>query len=404
MSAFHRVFSSQRGTILIHVAVGAIAIIAFSALVVDYGVLWASRRQAQNAADAGALAAATSLAFVDSTDRTLATNSALATVAQNPIWGQGPDITASDVLFLASCPPGAPGVPDTCVRVNVYRNQRPGGSPLPMFFGQIVGLTQQGVRATATAQVLVGDKATCVKPFAIPDKWLEAQTPAWDPIDDDFSRYIQTGQNVGQLLTPPDDYTPPGQSPGTGFKLPDDFGLELMLKAGNPSQSIQPGSYFPVRLSPTDNGANDYRNNIANCNTTPIGPASVLQVEPGNMVGPTKQGMQALVDQDPLAYWDPVANGGKGAPAGGCMAAGTCVQSPRLVAVAVFNPDTWDAGRHQGAGNTTVTVTNILGFFTSAISGGGNVTGYFTYFPSVASGSSTLSESSAFLRTVILVR
>jgi len=403
MSAFRRVRSSQRGAILIHVAAGITAIIAFSALVVDYGVLWVSRRQAQNAADAGALAAATSLAFVDSTDNTLARNSALATAGLNPIWGQPPDITASDVTFLFSCPPGAPGVPDTCVRVDVYRNQRPGGSPLPMFFGQIVGLTQQGVRATATAQVLVGDKATCVKPFSIPDKWLENQSPLWD-LSDDFSRYIPNGPNAGQLLNPADGYTPPGLSPGTGFSLPVDYGLQLTLKAGNPSQSIQPGSFFPVRVSPTDSGAADYRTNIATCNTTPIGPGSILDIEPGNMVGPTKQGMQALYDQDPLAYWDPLASGGAGAPAGGCMAAGTCVQSPRVVAVSVFNPDTWDAGRSVGAGNTTITVTNILGFFLESISGGGDVTGYFTYYPSVASGSSTLSESSAFLRTVILVR
>ena len=26
--------------------------------------------------------------------------------------------------------------------------------------------------------------------------------------------------------------------------------------------------------------------------------------EPGNMVGPTKQGMDDLIDRDPNAYWD----------------------------------------------------------------------------------------------------
>jgi uncharacterized membrane protein len=38
---------------------------ALTAFVVDYGVLWVARRQAQNAADAGALAGATALAFDD---------------------------------------------------------------------------------------------------------------------------------------------------------------------------------------------------------------------------------------------------------------------------------------------------------------------------------------------------
>ena len=83
--------SHERGAILVHVAVGMVAIIGFSVLSVDYGVLWASRRQAQNAADAGALAGAISLAFVDQTDQALARNSALAVAQQNSIWDGPPD-------------------------------------------------------------------------------------------------------------------------------------------------------------------------------------------------------------------------------------------------------------------------------------------------------------------------
>ena len=58
-------WSSQRGAVLIHVAIAMIGLTGFSALVVDYGILWSGRRQAQNAADAAALAAATSLGYVD---------------------------------------------------------------------------------------------------------------------------------------------------------------------------------------------------------------------------------------------------------------------------------------------------------------------------------------------------
>ncbi|MGH9197813.1 MAG: pilus assembly protein TadG-related protein, partial [Acidimicrobiia bacterium] len=47
---------------------GLLAVTAFSAFVVDYGVLWVGRRQAQNAADAAARAGAVSLAFDDATD------------------------------------------------------------------------------------------------------------------------------------------------------------------------------------------------------------------------------------------------------------------------------------------------------------------------------------------------
>ena len=52
---------NEQGAITIHVAIALIALLAFSSFVIDYGVLWVSRRQAQNAADAGALAGAVSL-------------------------------------------------------------------------------------------------------------------------------------------------------------------------------------------------------------------------------------------------------------------------------------------------------------------------------------------------------
>ncbi len=55
----------ERGAILIQVAISIMALTAFTAFVVDYGVLWVARGQAQNAADAGALAGAIALAFDD---------------------------------------------------------------------------------------------------------------------------------------------------------------------------------------------------------------------------------------------------------------------------------------------------------------------------------------------------
>ncbi len=158
---------------LVHVAIALVGLMAFSAFVIDYGVMWAARRQAQNAADAAALAGAISLAYVDFNNQDLARQSALAVAAQNEVWGEAPDITAADVTFPA-CPPGSPGAgTNSCIRVDVFRNQRAGGNPLPTFFGKLVGVDEQGVRATATAEALFGNSTDCVKPFAIPDKWLE---------------------------------------------------------------------------------------------------------------------------------------------------------------------------------------------------------------------------------------
>src|SRR5437762_12197199 len=58
--------TGERGAILIQVAISILSLTAFSAFVVDYGVFWVARNQAQTAADAGALAGAVALAYDES--------------------------------------------------------------------------------------------------------------------------------------------------------------------------------------------------------------------------------------------------------------------------------------------------------------------------------------------------
>ena len=122
----------ERGAILIHVAIALLGLVAFSAFSIDHGVMMLSRGEAQNAADAGALAAALYMAY-DAGDQPGGQTMGVAAAQANSVWGTQPDITLADVTF-PPCPPGAPGIPDTCVRVDVFRNQRAGGNPLPVFF------------------------------------------------------------------------------------------------------------------------------------------------------------------------------------------------------------------------------------------------------------------------------
>src|SRR5689334_17942976 len=96
----------ERGAVMVHVALGLIAFMALSALSIDYGVKWVARSQAQNAADAGALAGATALAF-DSPSQApegMATRSAQAFALANSVWGAPPDVDVSDITY-PPCPP-----------------------------------------------------------------------------------------------------------------------------------------------------------------------------------------------------------------------------------------------------------------------------------------------------------
>src|SRR5688572_32310122 len=100
--------ASERGAVIVHVGIALLGLMAISTFVIDYGVMWTARRQAQNSADAGALAGAISLAFIDFNNQGMARDSALSVAGLNNVWGQSPDITPGDVTF-PMCPPGSPG-------------------------------------------------------------------------------------------------------------------------------------------------------------------------------------------------------------------------------------------------------------------------------------------------------
>jgi hypothetical protein len=76
-------------------------------------------------------------------------------------------------------------------------------------------------------------------------------------------------------------------------------------------------------------GAARYRRNICSCNSTIIDLDTEYLIEPGNMVGPTYQGVQDLISDDPDAYWDDQSNS---------LVSRYGMDSPRVVTVALFDP------------------------------------------------------------------
>ena len=432
----------ERGAVLIQVAVAMLALLALSSFVFDYGVMWVSRGQAQNAADAGALSGAISLAYDSGTDQDGARAKAIAVARRNRVWSVAPDITDADVTF-PPCPPGAPGLPDTCVKVDVFRNQRPGGSPLPTFFGRLVNITEQGVRATATAQIITGDTTDCLKPWAVIDRWdeydpatngAEAEYPGPDPDflpTSTFDRY-----STGQGSSPPQEndlyVRPVPGTTGTGFRLPDDEGRRFAIKMdSNTNSTVSAGWFRAIRLPRLDgqNGGNVYNKNISSCGGLPssyAAPGTVCPTnignddmaywaergcyatEPGNMVGPSRQGIEDLVARDRGASW-----AGTGV-VGSTFSPAT--SSPRVVPIGVIDIDDFLSQDPSGA-NGVLRMVNIYGFFiegmgdvnptTGAMTlspGGHAVIGRIMTIPSMGRGSSALPNSASFLRSIILVR
>src|SRR5947207_2222477 len=113
---------SERGAMLVMVAISLVALTLFSAVVLDYGIFWTARGQAQNSADAGVLAAAEHT-LVAPADLVGARESGRRLANANAIWGEAPLTPNIDVDLPITCPAGTGGGL-TCVKVTVHR-----GSP-----------------------------------------------------------------------------------------------------------------------------------------------------------------------------------------------------------------------------------------------------------------------------------
>jgi Flp pilus assembly protein TadG len=353
----------EQGAIIIQVAISLFMLMCFLAFVCDYGVVWASRAQAQNAADAGALAGAIARGYDDYSNPPAAggpVQTAATLFAQrNTVWGQ-----AGGVVVSYNCPAGVSG--GGCVRVDVYRNGTNGSNTLPTYFGPLLNVTSQGVRATATAQALPANATNCLKPWAVADKWLEGDDPpppgSW------------TQQSV---FNPPiDTYIPPYGTGGTGFSNRDangnlvNYGMQLMLKFAHPGNaSMSSGWAMDLTLpAPSGGGGSALRADIQGCTTATVAIATQGQqctavdyasgcvgVLTGGMTGPSIQGVSTLIANDSGAYW----SDGAGAN-GGVISQYS--PSPRIVPVAVFDPQLYLSQGYNGS-NGIIKVVNILGFF-----------------------------------------
>ena len=65
MSRLQHVYRAEEGAVFVQVGIALFVLMAFNVFVIDYGMMWVARGQAQNAADAGALAGAVARGFDD---------------------------------------------------------------------------------------------------------------------------------------------------------------------------------------------------------------------------------------------------------------------------------------------------------------------------------------------------
>ncbi|HET9581489.1 MAG TPA: Tad domain-containing protein [Gemmatimonadota bacterium] len=385
---------NERGSTILMVTLSMTALLSIVALAVDVGMLFDVRTEAQRTADAAALAGAGTFVMkgdLSAADEDIARAEAINIGERNLVYGDSAQILPEDVEV---------DLEQGRVTVTVRRiGDR--GNAIPTWFANVFGTAQADVAARATAAIAPAGAATCLKPFAIPDAFLDVNgdgvyDPGVDQYDPDEHGYGSSWRNAGE----------PG-SDGTGFN--DDFGRPIVLKAGGGNgngngnggvSETYPGTgpswYYPWAMPSTlggpANGADRYRWNIANCNPVVVSVEDEYDVEPGAMTGPTVQGIEDLIALDPWASWD----AGSNTVTGSAYAPGW-EGSPRIGIVPVYNP-----GREFDPGRKPVEFTNFIAVFFEGVEGNGNdqvVYGRVLY-PRGVGGGEAVAPAAQFVRLI----
>ena len=304
----------ERGNSLFLVVASLFVLLGISALAIDLGALYVTRNEAQRAADSGALAGAKT--FIESgfisgsvpqwTAEALARAEAMTVAKENLVRGDPALVLDSDVTFDF----GEPSNPKITVRVQRLRERN---NAVPTFFAKVVGITEVDIGAVATAEAYtpsggggVPIGTSCIKPWILPNCDPNHTWPE-NPSCPGNAYFVD--ETDGTIFNP-SLYTSGGV-----------IGMPLVLKPGDPSKASVPSQFYPIQIPPgteptlcpdcsgmdtgsTGPGAALYRHNIECCNTSQVtcGTQVPINLQVGNMVGPTRLGVECLIHQGPSGF------------------------------------------------------------------------------------------------------
>lgn len=297
----------ESGSAIVLLVVSLGTVMAAAALVLDVGMLLSARQEAQSAADAAALAAAS--AFLDgaSSPAAAARERAIRFAAENAIRGEA--IAPGEVAVEADPLTGR-------VRVRIRRTFE------GVWFARILGRESFTIGAEAAAEASEPAATTCVRPFA----------PAAPSASSGNGR--GNGGSNGNGRGTGGGGTPSGDRDFTrGERIP-------LWSTGDPREAVfwdmpdqagWSGSCDAPGIGGNGRGP-AVRRNICMCNNTPVDTLSTYRRMNGAMVGNVRHGFDGLLDQDPGARWDPARNAVVGS------AYPDWRRSPRVVVLPVLRP------------------------------------------------------------------
>ena len=258
----------NEGYVLVTVALSLVVLLGFGGFAVDLGMLYSARGAAQRAADAAALAGALSFVVtpLDPQPQT-AIDRAMRVATSNTIYNT--TIQAADLTVPVD-------VPNRRVTVQLNYSQ-------PTYLARVLGINTLDISVRADAEASpVGTGSTCAKPFFVPNTILAGT----DPCD-------ACGTGTGLLID---------GGVATDFALTQ-IGQQFNARPTSPQNTLAPGQFYSIEIGAP--GASNYRENIGYCAPLSVYCQQSYEVESGNMVGPTKQGVLDLIGPNPDLYISP---------------------------------------------------------------------------------------------------
>ncbi|MDO8434221.1 MAG: pilus assembly protein TadG-related protein [Candidatus Binatus sp.] len=245
-----RLFANSKGQMFVMYAVAATALLGAIALGTDVSIMYFNWASMQRAVDAAALAGASYLPEDTSTAGAKATTYA----------------TVNGLAAGEVASPTFNSPTNDTITVNASRT-------VPYYFGKVVGLTNQLVQVSASAQVPGG--VTCV--YCAP--------------------YGPTGTPPapGSVITP----ATPGTSVGQNQLVPIGLDKSVLYSGRGTSVVLQQGRMSPGNwdfLQLGAPGGDVLRDNIAYGYTGPINVGQYIWTKTGQNVGPANQGFEDRID------------------------------------------------------------------------------------------------------------
>jgi putative Flp pilus-assembly TadE/G-like protein len=391
MRTLRRGLGNERGSMVVIMAVTLLAMLALSALAIDLGSLRSARAEAQRTADAVALAGATAfrdLPWADAATSVEARKRAYEVAkankvrfdfvnVENPTWV--PNTYGWGKVYVSQTQDVTLNVIPDSQKVRVWIRRK----GIRTYFAKLLAYPFGHVQSMATAWATTsGEMVNCLKPFVIPDIWYESDKTVQDANGDDYMNPNTQGPGGSQdgeswkyepASIGGDDYYAPFDPsvlnptlPQTGYGsamrdslgYPDDVGLPLLIKpqTGNGNMANDPermgNAFWLLDLDP-NMGVRDEIG--SSCFTANVG--DPVPYRNGSVTGPTRQGVDDLIDQDPDATWNQQTKQVENSDYA------DWTKSPRVVTIGLIDPIFWTATSKNAQPDAGSTFTNFARMF-----------------------------------------